>query len=81
MFIEHADGKTYTIIRDQFMESHIFESEIHPKQIRYFWRKLEIPIHHFWHPEVAEQEAEAKVKTDADAEVRADVRSKPPKSN
>lgn len=59
----------------------MLEDEIHPKQIRYFSRKLNIPIHHFWHPEVAEKEAEAKIRSDADAEVRAEVRSKPPKEN
>jgi hypothetical protein len=80
VFVEPGeDGKTYTIIREEFMESVVLEDEIWQRQIRYFERKLKIPIHHFWHPEAAEQEAEAKVKSEADAEVRAEVKVKPTK--
>jgi len=63
------------------MESRVLSEEIRPQEIRYYERKLEIPIHHFWHPDAAEQEAEAKTRSEADAGVRAEIRSKPPKES
>jgi hypothetical protein len=47
----------------------VLEKHIWKKQIRYFWRKLHIPIHHFWHPEEAERAA--KLKAVAQAKVQA----------
>jgi hypothetical protein len=69
--LDQGDGKTFSILRDDFAEVKILEGEIQPKMIRYFWRKLGIAIHHFWHPEMAEADQEARRKKLADSNDKA----------
>lgn len=54
------DGKAHTIIRDDFMAVEILEDEVRLRMVRTFARRLNIPIHHFFHPEEAESEVKAK---------------------
>jgi hypothetical protein len=67
---DNGDGKTFSLMRGDFVEVQILEGMIQPKRIRYFWRKLQIPIHHFWHPEEAEKDAELRVKAGIKTEAR-----------
>jgi hypothetical protein len=53
---DQGDG-SYLITRGDFVEIQILDGAIQRKKIWYFQRKLNIPIHHFWHPEAAEEQA------------------------
>jgi hypothetical protein len=74
---ENSDG-AYELIREEFAECHVLEATIWKREIRYFWRKLNIPIHHFWHPEEAEKFA--RLKTGAEAEIRVKKQKKDDKA-
>jgi hypothetical protein len=58
VFVHEVDSGTgeYDIIRGEFLETHVLRGHICKKLTQYFARKLDIPIHHFWHPEAAEEE-------------------------
>jgi hypothetical protein len=65
----------FELIRGEFAESRVLEKEIYPKQIRYFQRKLKIPIHHFWHPEEAEKGAQLKIEAEAKVKIKKETES------
>lgn len=64
VFIDEVEGG-YEMIRGDFAEYHVLEERIEKKEIRYYWRKLKIPIHHFWHPGEAEKGAKIRAARDA----------------
>jgi hypothetical protein len=51
---------TYVIDKDDFMEEAILVGEIGRRFLDRLKRKLSIPIHHFYNPEMAEAEAKEK---------------------
>jgi lipase chaperone LimK len=55
-FLEDESRQAYTLERGEFFESAILSGEISARYLQYLKRKLDIPIHHFWHPEEAEKE-------------------------
>jgi hypothetical protein len=50
----------YMIEDGHFMEEVVFTQTVGKRYLNYLKRKLDIPIHYFWNPEVAEEEARAK---------------------
>ena len=54
-FLVDANTQTYTLERGDFMETVILTGYVGKRYINYLRRKLNIPIHHFWNPEMAEQ--------------------------
>jgi len=62
--LDDDETHTYTIMRGDFLESHVLKGEVVPRLLQYFSRKLNIPIHHFWHPEASEAEAKTRAETE-----------------
>lgn len=60
------------MIRGDFAEYHVLEERIEKKEIRYYWWKLKIPIHHFWHPDEAEKGARLRAETKAEIKLKKD---------
>jgi hypothetical protein len=56
--------QTYMIEDGNFMEEVVLTNEVGKRYLNYLKRKLGIPIHYFWNPEVAEAEAKAKETAD-----------------
>jgi hypothetical protein len=54
--------QTYMIEDGKFMEEVVLTNEVGKRYLNYLKRKLDIPIHYFWNPEVAEAEAKEKEK-------------------
>ncbi len=52
--------QTYMIEDGEFMEEVVLTKEVGKPYLNYLKRKLGIPIHFFWNPQVAEEEAKAK---------------------
>lgn len=60
------------MIRGDFAECHALEERIEKKEIRYYWRKLKIPIHHFWHPDEAEKGARERIEIEVKAKAKSE---------
>lgn len=62
--LDAKEAHMFTLVKGEFLESHVLKGEVVPRLLQYFSRKLNIPIHHFWHPEVPEAEAEAQAEAE-----------------
>jgi peptide deformylase len=52
--------QTYTLEKGDFMETVVLTHVVGKQYLQYLKRKLSIPVHYFWNPEMAEADAKSK---------------------
>jgi hypothetical protein len=56
----------YMVERGDFMEEMVLANPVGKYYLNYLKRKLSIPIHHFWNPEMAEADQKEREKKEQD---------------